>query len=303
MLGSTFWNRLVVIVFVAMSAFPAMAQSRRGRTNTAIKVGAGGLTAQQVQTQITNINNQITQAEKPLKAAHDKVVSEQQAFHKVDLEHKQSLRDVSQARKFAEEQAKNMPELKAAQQKAEEIHDQLAAVRKKVIESLLKDKEEYRAAVKAHEDAIADQKAQTKSDTPEETRKELIKKVSDLAHNRKTIEDVAMADHSEAKQLTLQSKEALAEVAALSKKKHDQIENDPKTASAKIGFQRTHEELKKAKASLDQATSEHGRIQSQLQALNNQRANLQSEQQLMQKMQSTRGNTTGKGNTNSTGKR
>ncbi len=294
---------MVVIGLVAVTASPAIAQSRRGQTNTAIKVGAGGLTAQQIQTQITNINNQISQAEKPLKATNEKLGKEQQAFHKADLDHKQSAKDVGQARKFAEENAKNMPELKTAQKKAEEIHDQLSVVRKKVIESLLNDKEEYRAAVKAHDDAVADQKAQTKSDSTEETRKEWLKKVSDLAHNRKTIEDVTMADHSEAKQLTSEYKEAMAEVAALSKKKHDQIENDPKTASAKIGLQRTHEELKKAKASLGQATAEHGRIVSQLQTLNNQRANLQSEQQLMQRMQSTKGNTTGKGNTSSTGKR
>ena len=298
MFGSTIWKRVVAIGLVAVTVSPAIAQSRRGRGNTAIKVGAGGLTAQQIQTQITNINNQISQAEKPLKATNEKLGKEQQGFHKADLDHKQSVRDVGQAKKFAEENAKNMPELKAAQKKAEEIHDQLAVVRRNVIESLLKDKEEYRAAVKAHDDAVADQKGQTKSDTPEETRKEWLKKVSDLAHNRKTIEDVAMADHSEAKQLNSEYKEAMAEVAALSKKKHDQIENDPKTVSAKIGLQRTNEELKKAKASLEQANAEHGRILSQLQALNKQRANLQSEQQLMQKLQNTTGNTTGKGNTN-----
>jgi chromosome segregation ATPase len=279
-----------------------MAQ-RRGRTNTTVKVGAGGLSTQQIQTQITNISSQISQAEKPLKAANDKLASEQQAFHKVELEHKQSMKDVSQAKKFAEEQAKNLPELKAAQKKAEEIHDQLAEVRKRVIESLLKDKEEYRAAVKAHDDAIAEQKSRSNPDTPEETRKELSKKMSDLARNRKTIEDVAMADDSEAKQLTLQNKEALAEVAAASKKKHDLIENDPKTASAKIGLQRANEELKKAKASLDQASAEQGRIMSQLQALNRQRANLQSEQQMMQKMQSSKGNTGNTSNKVNTGKR
>lgn len=303
MFGLMFWKRTVVIGLVALASIPAMAQSRRGRVNTAIKVGAGGLTVQQIQTQITNLNNQMTQAEKPLKEANEKLAKEQQAFHSAELNHRQSIKEVGQAKKFAEEQAKNMPGLLAAQKKAEEIHDQLAAVRKKVIESLLKNNEEYRAAVKAHDGAVAEQKAQTSADIPEETRKELIKKVSDLHHNVKTLEDVAMADHSEAKQLTLESKEAFAEVAALSKKKHDQIENDPKTASAKVGFQRTHEELKKAKASLDQATAEHGRITSNLQALNNQRANLQAEQQLMQRMQSTRGNTNGRGSTSTTNRR
>ena len=288
MFGSTFWKQLVLIGLVAVAVSPAMAQSR-GRTNTAVKVGAGGMTAQQIQTQITNISTQIKQAEKPLKDANDKLSKEQQAFHKVELDHKQSMKDVAQAKKFAEEQAKNMPELKAAQKKADEIHDELTAVRKKVVESLLKDKGEYRAAVKAHEDAVAEQKTLTKADTPEETRKELIKKVSDLARNSRTMEDIAMADHSDAKQLMSQSKAALAEVAALSKKKHDQIENDPKAASAKIGFQRTHEEFKKAKASLDQVAAEHGRVMSQLQALNNQRASLLTQQQQTQNMQGPRG--------------
>jgi len=92
-----------------------------------------------------------------------------------------------------------------------------------------------------------------------------------------------MADNSEAKELRAKLKEATADVAAASKKKHDLIENDPKTASAKVGFQRTRDALKKAKADLDEAEGNFGRIQSQLQTLRNQQANLQSQQQMMQK--------------------
>ncbi len=289
MFGSTFSQRLIIGVVLLVNATPLLAQGR-GRTNGTVKIGANGLNTQQIQQQLQNIATQMKQAEKPLKEANDKIAEERRSFQKAELEHKQNIRDLSQAKKLAEEDSKNLPELKAAQKKMAEVNDQLSSVRKKVIESLTKDKEEYRTAVKSHEAAVEEQKAQSGADVAIETRKNLAKKVSDLSLRRKAIEDVAMADHSEAKELTSKLKEATAEVAAASKKKHDLIENDPKTASAKVGFQRTRDALKKAKADLDQAENEHGRIQSQLQTLHNQQANLQSQQQLMQKMQGNKGN-------------
>ena len=289
MFGSTFSQRLIIGVVLLVNATQLLAQGR-GRTNGTVKIGANGLNTQQIQQQLQNIATQMKQAEKPLKEANDKIAEERRSFQKAELEHKQNIRDLSQAKKLAEEDSKNLPELKAAHKKMAEANDQLSSVRKKVIESLTKDKEEYRAAVKSHEAAVEEQKAQSGTDVAIETRKNLAKKVSDLSLRRKAIEDVAMADHSEAKELTSKLKEATAEVAAASKKKHDLIENDPKTASAKVGFQRTRDALKKAKADLDQAENEHGRIQSQLQTLHNQQANLQSQQQLMQKMQGNKGN-------------
>ncbi|MCX7418447.1 MAG: hypothetical protein NT013_02775 [Planctomycetia bacterium] len=293
MFGSTFSQRLIIVAVLIANAAPLLAQGR-GRTNGTVKIGANGLNTQQIQQQLQNIATQLKHAEKPLKEVNDKIAEERRSFQKAELEHKQNIRDLSQAKKLAEEDSKNLPELKAAQKKMTEANDQLSSVRKKVIESLTKDKEEYRTAVKSHEEAVEEQKAQSGVDIAIETRKNLAKKVSDLSLRRKAIEDVAMADNSEAKELTSKLKEATAEVAAASKKKHDLIENDPKTASAKVGFQRTRDALKKAKADLDQAENEHGRIQSQLQALHNQQANLQSQQQLMQKMQGNKGNYNGK---------
>lgn len=293
MFGSSLLLRLLIVVSLTANTSMLLAQGR-GRVNTTVKIGANGLTPEQIQQQIQNISNQMKQAEKPLKEANDKVVEERRAFQKAELEHKQNMRDLSQAKKLAEESAKNLPELKDAQKKMNEVSDQLAAVRKKVIESLIKEKDEYRVAVKAHEDALDEQKAQSGADVGVETRKATAKKVSDLSLRRRAIEDVAMADNSEAKELVTKLKEATAEVAAASKKKHDLIENDPKTASAKVGFQRTRDALKQAKADLDQAEGESNRIQSQLQTMRNQQANLQSQQQMMQKMQSNKGNKNGK---------
>lgn len=290
MFGSAVWWRLVATGVLAVMATPVLAQKGGGKGTGGVKVGANGLTTQQIQQQIQNIVKQMQQGEKPLKEANDKMVEERRSFQKAELEHKQNVKDLNQAKKFAEEEGKHSPELKAAQKKMGELQDQVTVVRKKVIESLTQDKEEYRAAAKAHQAAVDEQKAQSGPDVPVETRRNHAKKVADLDLRRKTIEDVAMANNSEGKELTAKFKEATAEVAAASKKKHDQIENDPKIASAKIGFQRTRDELKKAKTSLEQAEGEYSRVQSQLRALNNQRANLQSQQQLLEKMQNTKGN-------------
>ena len=293
MFGSLSSQRLFVFAILIANTTPLLAQGR-GRTNTTVKIGANGLNPQQIQQQLQNLTNQMKQAEKPLKEANDKVAEERRTYQKAELEHKQNQRDLSQAKKLAEEEAKNLPELKEAQKKMNELNEQLAAVRKKVIESLTRDKEEYRSATKAHEEALEEQKAKSGAEVSMETRKAIAKKVSDLSLRRRAIEDVAMADNSEAKELTAKLKEATADVAAASKKKHDLIENDPKTASAKVGFQRTRDALKKAKAALDEAEGNVGRIQSQLQTLRNQQANLQSQQQTMQQMQGNKGNQKGK---------
>ncbi len=294
MFGSAVWSRLVVVGVLAVIATPALAQKGGGKGGGkgagGVKVGANGLSTQQIQQQIQNIVKQIQQGEKPLKEANDRMGEERRTFQKAELDHKTNVRDLNQAKKQAEEEGKHSPELKAAQKKMSELQDQVAAARKKVIESLIQDKEEYRSAVKAHQAAVDEQKSQSGPDVPVETRRNHAKKVSDLDLRRKTIEDVALANTSEGKELSAKLKEATAEVAAASKKKHDQIENDPKIASAKIGFQRTRDELKRAKTSLEQAEGEYGRVQSQLRSLDNQRANLQSQQQLLEKMQNTKGN-------------
>jgi hypothetical protein len=132
---------------------------------------------------------------------------------------------------------------------------------------------------------VAQQKANTGVDVPQETRREFTKKVSEADKSKKTFEDVAMADNSEAKELVKQIKEATAELGAASKKKAEAIETDAKSNSAKTAFLRTRDELKKAKADLDQADGEANRIRSAMQNLVNQRASIQNQINLQQRMQ------------------
>ena len=106
---------------------------------------------------------------------------------------------------------------------------------------------------------------------------------------KKLIEDVAMADNSEAKELTQQIKEATAELGAASKKKTEAIETDAKLSSAKTAFLRTRDELKKAKTDLDQADGEANRIRSAMLALVNQRASIQNQITQQQRQQQQQG--------------
>ena len=109
--------------------------------------------------------------------------------------------------------------------------------------------------------------------------------MADTDKQVKTIEDVAMLKNSDAKELNQKVKEAFADVAAAAKNKKEFIENDQRLSSAKVGFKRTHDELKQAKASLDQADGEAGRIRSTMMGLANQRTALQAQQQQVQRMQ------------------
>lgn len=138
---------------------------------------------------------------------------------------------------------------------------------------------DYQQACRVHEAAVAQQKTNSGADVSPETRKELAKKTAEADKNKRTIEDVAMADHTEAKEFAKQIKEATAELAAASKRKTDAIESDPKLSSAKTAFLRTRDELKTAKTALDQADGEANRIRSAMQSLVNQRASIQNQLQ------------------------
>lgn len=279
---------LLVAVLLLVSTTPVMAQGRgRGGTRGGVQIGAGGgqQNQQAMQQQIQQIGQQLQEGERVLEEASEKATEVRQVWQKVDGEHKQNLRELAQAKKFAEEEAKNSPELKSAKEKLEGLRGELAEIRKKVIATLTSENEDYQKASKVHEKAVAEQKANTGASVSPETRKELAKKVSDADKNKKTIEDVAMADDSEAKELVKQIKEATAELGVASKKKTESIETDPKLSSAKTAFMRTRDELKKAKADLDQADGEANRIRSAMQALVNQRASIQNQINLQQRMQ------------------
>lgn len=287
-MGTSKFAKLAVVILCLMSVTPAMAQGRsRGSSRGGVQIGAGGgqQNQQAMQQQIQQIGQQLQQGETVLTEASEKSTEVRQVWQKADTDHKQNLRELAQAKKSAEEEAKNSPELKAAKDKLETLRGELADVRKKVIETLLKENEDYQKASKVHEAAVAEQKANTGASVAPETRKELTKKVADADKNKRTIEDVAMANDSDAKELAKQVKEATAELGMASKRKTESIESDPKLSSAKVAFLRTRDELKKAKTDLDQADGEANRIRSAMQALVNQRAALQNQINQQQRMQ------------------
>lgn len=279
---SGLWKLTAAVLLVLVNVAPTMAQGRGGRSGGN---GQQQQNQQAMQQAIQQIGQRLQEGGRVLEEASERATEVRQVWQKVDGEHKQNLRELAQAKKFAEEEAKNLPELKSAKEKLEGLRGELAEIRKKVIATLSSENEDYQKAAKVHEAAVAEQKANTGASVSSETRKELAKKVSEADKSKKTIEDVAMADNSEAKELVKQIKEATAELGAASKKKTESIESDPKLSSAKTAFLRTLAELKKAKADLDQADGEANRIRSAMQALVNQRASIQSQIDLQQRMQ------------------
>jgi chromosome segregation ATPase len=289
MCNSTILKSVVTASLLAWMVSPALAQGRGrggGRTGgVQIGVGGGQQNQQAMQQQITQIGQQLQQGETALREATEKATEARTEWQKVDALHKQNLRELAQAKKGAEEEAKNSPDLKAAKEKLENLRGQLGEVRKKVIETLKKENEGYQQAVKVHEQVLAEQKANSGPNVSSDTRRALAKKVSDADKNLKATEDVVMADNTEAKELQQQIKEATAELGAASKRKTEAIESDPKLSSAKVAFQRTRDDLKKATTDRDQADGEANRIRSAMQALSNQRASLQNQIQAQQRMQ------------------
>ena len=287
---SKFLKSVVTALLLAVSVSPAMAQGKGrsggGRSGgTQIGAGGGQQNQQAMQQQITQIGQQLQQGETALREASEKATEARGEWQKVDAVHKQNMRELALAKKAAEEEAKNSPELKAAKDKLESLRGQLADVRKKVIETLKKDNEGYQQAVKVHDEAVAEQKANSGPNVSADTRRAMAKKVADADKSLKTSEDVVMADHTEAKELHQQIKDATAELGAASKKKTEAIESDPKLSSAKVAFQRTRDDLKKATADRDQADGEANRIRGAMTALSNQRAAIQSQIQNQQRMQ------------------
>lgn len=280
---------MVAALLVLANVVPTMAQGRGGRGGGqgGVQIGAGNgqQNQQAMQQAIQQIGQRLQEGEQVLGEASERAAEFRQVWQKADTDHKQNLRELAQAKKFAEEEAKNLPELKAAKDKLESLRGELAEIRKKVIETLVSENEDYQKASKAYEAAVAEQKANTGAGVSPETRREFAKKVSEADKAKKTFEDVAMANNSEAKELVKQIKEATAELGAASKKKAEAIETDPKLSSAKTAFMRTRDELKKAKSDLDQADGETNRIRSAMQALINQRAAIQNQINLQQRMQ------------------
>jgi len=283
---------LSLILCVAVCV-PAEAQNRNirgaGGRGGGVQIGVGGGNGQQntqaMQQAIQQIDQQLQQGQTVLKEASERAAEVRGEYQKVDMEHKQNLRELAQAKKLAEEAAKNSPELKAARNKVDALRSDLADVRKKVIEKLTAESEEYQEAVKAYEAAVAEQKANSGPNVSQDARRELVKKVAEADRRKKTIEDGALSENTDAKTLNQQIKDALAEVAAAVKANNEAIESDPTINSAKVAFQRSRDDLKKAKADLAQAEGEMNRIRAAMLQLTNQRAALDAQIQFQQRQQ------------------
>lgn len=275
-------RREIAFVFIIGMSFLSIgvpvAQSRGISSRYGgVKYGANGQNPQALQQSLQKIGQQLQSGEKVLKEKSDHVGEVRKQFQKVDLEHKQNLRDLAQAKKAAEDKAKNSPEFKSARDKAEALRHEYVDARKKIAVKLAT-QEGYQVAIKAHEQAIAEQKASSGSEVEAETRKTLAKNVSESEQRIRDLEDIALADDNEAKAIKSKLKEAEAEVAVQSKRKHDALENDPRVTSAKVGFQRTRDALKTALQNLEQANGELSGVRSRLSALANQQAALQAQQ-------------------------
>ncbi len=286
-----------LLVLIAATQ-PVLAQGN-GKGQQAVKYGAGGVNPQQMQQSIQRINQQLQQGGKELKVAGEKANEASAEWQKVELEHKKNGREISQAKKMAEAEAKSDPQLKAARAKTDELRQRLADIRKTVAARLAKDNEEYQTAMKAHFEALEEQKANSKSEP--EIRKALSQNVNEMGRKMQLIEEVAMVDNSDAKRVNAELKQALAEMAVIVRKNNEAIETDQRLSSAKVAFQRTRDELKAATAKRDQAVVAANRIQSVMQAMIRERSGYEAQQQLMQRSQAAQQGQNG--NKNRGGKR
>ena len=286
------WRAVIVTLTLALLASSAEAQKKGGGKNgtkgAGVKVGAGLPTPEQIHTRVEQIDKAIQDRQKSLDEARKKLDKVQQEHHTAELQHQQQLRDLSQAKKFASLNAKQDPAWSAAKNQAVELQKELAEVRKKVVESI-REREDYRRAVQVHEELLAQQRSSRSSETNDDDRKRLVQKVSESAQAIRTIEDVVLADHSGAKELARKLKEAEAEVAKAAKRAHDIEDNDPKVASAKVGFVRTNAALKEVQQRLSESQNAAAGIQSSIQALGQQKAGLAAQEQMMKKLAASSG--------------
>ncbi len=280
---------VAVVMAAAMFISTAEAAPSKGKSKGkggGVTIGAGGeKSQQQLQSALQNIDKQIQDGQKSFSEASKKAQETQRNFQQAAQAHKQDQRQLSQIKKLAETEAKNDPDWKSARAKADDLRDQLAKVRMRVVTSI-KNNDEYQAAIKTREEAVAARAAASSTEVADDVRKTLTKNVSASDQAIRLLEDVAMANHSEAKGLTQQLQAADADVAAASKRRRDSIENDPQLTSAKSEFVRSYQVQKAAEQQHAQTLGEANRIQSGLQALNSQKAAINSQIQLMQKMQS-----------------
>ena len=289
------WCAVVAALTLTLSAGSAEAQKKtRGKRGNQVKVGAGMPSAEQIHKSIEQIDKDIQSQQKSLAEANKSLEKAQQEHRSAEQQHRSQQRELSQAKKFAAMTAKSDPKWQAAREQLAEVQKEMAELRKQIVESI-RDKEDYHRAAQLHEAALAEQRSSRSAEVSEETRKALAVKVSATAQAIRTIEEVALANHSEAKDLARRLKEVETDVAHAAKKAHTIEEHDSKVASAKIGFTRTNGVLKEATQRLDAAQSHAGGIQSGIQALQKQKSGLASQEQTLKQMNPGGGTNKGKG--------
>lgn len=288
------WRVMLLTLVLALSVGSAEAQkkgnTKGGTKGAGVKVGAGMPSPEQIHKGVEQIEKEIQERQKSFAEAKKNFDKVQQEHHVVELQHQQQLRDLSQAKKFASMNAKQDPAWNSARARAVDLQKQVADLRKQVAESL-KEREDYRRAIQIHEEAIAKQQSSRSSEVTDEMRKQLAQQVSESSQAIRAIEDVALADRSDAKELARKLKAAEADVGQAAKKAHDQENNDPKVASAKVGFVRTSAALKEAEQKLAEAHRAAAGIQSSIQALAQQKSGLVNQEQMLKKLTASGGGT------------
>lgn len=289
------WCAAVTALTLTLSAGSAEAKKKtRGKGGNQVKVGTGLPSAEQLHKNVEQIDKEIQSRQKSLAEANKSLEKAQQEHRSAEQQHRSQQKELSQAKKFAAMTAKADPKWQAAREQLVTLQKEMAELRKQIVESI-RDKEDYRQAVQLHEAALAEQRSSRSAEASEETRKALAVKVSATAQAIRTIEDVALANHSGAKEVMRRLKEAETDVAQAAKKAHTVEENDSKVASAKVGFMRTNGALKEATQRLEVAQSHAGGIQSGIQALHAQKSSLASQELAMKKLSPGGGTNKGKG--------
>ncbi|MFM9961319.1 MAG: hypothetical protein ACKV2Q_08840 [Planctomycetaceae bacterium] len=290
------WRSLFVALVLGLLVGSAEAQkkgsSKKGTKGAGVKVGAGMPNPDQIHKHIEQIDKEIQERQKAFGEARKRLDKAQQEHHTVELQHQQQLRELSQAKKFAAQNAKQDPAWNTARAKAVELQKEMADLRKQVVQSL-QEREDYRRAIQVHAEAQENQRLSRSSEVTDEMRKQLAQKVSESAQAIRTIEDVVLADRSDAKELARKLKDAEAEVGKAAKQAHMREENDPKVASAKVGFVRTNAALKEADQKLAEANRSAAGIQSGIQALAQQKSGLANQEQMLKKLAASSGGNKG----------
>ncbi len=259
-------HSLFVVAFFTFLSQLAEAQVSANRPGTA-----------EIRQRITEINRLLATGEYALKQALDEAEPVRREHQRAEVERRQCLRELSLARRAAEEAAKNSPETTAARSKVDELKAQWKVTAARNVKTLEQNNAEYQGLLRS----LASAKEQRKSSgtRPPEVRKTQAKQTAALEQKRRDREDIELADDKEAMTLKQRLKDAEMELDARIKKNKKAVEKDDRLVSAKARIRRVTDELNSAKQKLLQAEANVNRIRSNLQTLVAHRATQESQLQ------------------------